>query len=167
MDIVTQISIIIIFHCVRMTGTSVGGMLSLMLAAGHTPKECQELLRWGAPHIFGYFPWRVINPFKSKYSHDAKEQIMQEYFGDRTMMDLLKKCAVIAFRLDGRRSRTHSFFNKEGWRPAVFSNMPKASGVVEPDHDLLVNNSYSCPFIFLSLYIYIYLIFDLNVKSYI
>jgi predicted acylesterase/phospholipase RssA len=125
-----------------LSGTSVGGMLALMLAAGHTPSQCQELLRWGAPHIFGYFPWRIINPFKAKYSHEAKEQIMQEYFGDRTMMDLLKKCAVVAFRLDGRRSNTHSFFNKEGWRPAVFSNMPKASGVVEPDRDLLVSKMF-------------------------
>lgn len=88
----------------------------------------------------------MVNPFKAKYSHDAKEQIMQEYFGERTMMDLEKKCAVVSFRLDGRRSKTHSFFNREGWRPAVFSNMPKASGVVEPDRDLMVTYSINCMF---------------------
>lgn len=127
-------------------GTSVGGILALMLSSGHSPKHCQDLLRWGSPHIFGYFPWRMVNPFKAKYSHDAKEQIMQEYFGERTMMDLEKKCAVVSFRLDGRRSKTHSFFNREGWRPAVFSNMPKASGVVEPDRDLMVTYSINCMF---------------------
>ena len=31
-----------------------------------------------------------------------------------------------------------SFFNKEGWRPAVFSNMPRGAGQVEPDNDLHV-----------------------------
>jgi len=50
----------------------------------------------------------------------------------------LQTCAVVAFRLDGRKSRTNSFFDKEGWRPAVFSNMPKAAGFVEPDLDLKV-----------------------------
>lgn len=115
-----------------------GGILALMLASGHTPKHCQELLKWGSPHIFGFSPWRVVNPFKAKYSDQAKEEIMQHYFGERTMMDLSKKCAVIAFRLDGRKSKTHSFFNKEGWRPAVFSNMAKAFGKVEPDYELKV-----------------------------
>lgn len=54
------------------------------------------------------------------------------------MMDLKKTCAIVAFSLDGRRSKTHSFFNKEGWRPAVFSNMPRSGGLIEPDSDLLV-----------------------------
>ena len=39
---------------------------------------------------------------------------MKHYFNDRNMIDLKKTCAVVAFRLDGRKSKTHSFFNKEG-----------------------------------------------------
>jgi hypothetical protein len=50
----------------------------------------------------------------------------------------VRNTAVVAFRLDGRKSRTHSFFNKEGWRPAVFTNMPRAAGMVEPDLELKV-----------------------------
>jgi len=63
---------------------------------------------------------------------------MKAYFGDRTMVDLEKVCAVVAFRLDGRKSHTHSFFNTDGWRPAVFSNMARAQGLVEPDFALKV-----------------------------
>ncbi len=125
-------------HVDLICGTSAGGILSLLLAAGYSPKECDEVYSFSAKHIFGHNPWRVINPFRAKYSDRAKQELMMHYFGERTMGDLDKTCAVIAFRLDGKKSKTHSFFNKEGWRPAVFTNMPRASGYVEPDSDLKV-----------------------------
>eukprot|EP01038_Epipyxis_sp_PR26KG_P014408 gene14408-19339_t len=119
-------------------GTSAGGILALLLSSGYSPSECEDIYSYAAPHIFGHNPWRVINPFRSKYSDKAKQELMQYYFGNRSMGDLEKICAVVAFRLDGRKSNTHSFFNKEGWRPAVFSNMPRAEGLIEPDLDLKV-----------------------------
>lgn len=122
-------------------GTSAGGILSLLIAAGYKPKEVQDIYSYCAPHIFGHNPWRVINPWRAKYSDKNKEEIMKHYFGDRDMIDLKKTCAVIAFRLDGRKSHTHSFFNKEGWRPAVFSNMPRGAGHVAPDSELKVSMS--------------------------
>lgn len=119
-------------------GTSAGGLLALLLASGYSPDECHEIYTFAAPHIFAHNPWRVLNPWRSKYSDKAKQEIMQYYFGNRTMKDLEMTAAAIAFRLDGRKSHTHSFFHREGWRPAVFSNMPRAEGMVEPDNDLLV-----------------------------
>eukprot|EP01036_Dinobryon_divergens_P027880 gene27880-36734_t len=119
-------------------GTSAGGILSLLLSAGYSSKECEDIYSYAAPHIFGHNPWRSINPFRAKYSDKSKQELMEHYFGNRTMADLTKTCAVVAFRLDGRKSRTHSFFNKEGWRPAVFSNMSRSAGFVEPDLDLKV-----------------------------
>lgn len=119
-------------------GTSAGGILALMLASGYSAKECHEIYSYAAPHIFAHNPWRVINPSRARYSDKAKQELMQHYFGQRTMADLEMTCAAIAFRLDGRKSRTHSFFHREGWRPAVFSNMPLAEGLVAPDNDLLV-----------------------------
>lgn len=119
-------------------GTSVGGILALVLAAGYTPAQCDEVYEFAMPHIFTHNPWRMINPFRAKYSDKYKQEIMQYYFGNRTMTDLVKPCAVVAFRLDGRKSTTHSFFNKEGWRPAIFSNMPAAAGQIQPDVDLKV-----------------------------
>jgi hypothetical protein len=63
---------------------------------------------------------------------------MQHFFGERKMVDLEKTCTVVAFRLDGRKSDTHSFFNKEGWRPAVFSNMDKGGSSILADKELHV-----------------------------
>lgn len=59
-------------------------------------------------------------------------------FQKRKMKDLMRLTTVTAFRLDGKKSLTHSFFNREGWRPAIFSNLPLAAGFVEPDLDLYV-----------------------------
>jgi uncharacterized protein len=106
--------------------------------AGYTPKECGEIYSFAAPHIFGHQPWRVINPWRAKYSDKNKEDIMKYYFRDRSMIDLKKSCIVVAFRLDGRKSKTHSFFHKEGWRPAIFSNLPQGNSNVEPDAELKV-----------------------------
>jgi patatin-like phospholipase/acyl hydrolase len=119
-------------------GTSAGGLITLLLGAGYSAEECDEIYSFGAPHIFAPNPWRFINPWKAKYSDKAKQEIFQYYLGERKFGDLVRNTAVVAFRLDGRKSRTHSFFNKEGWRPAVFTNMPRAAGMVEPDLELKV-----------------------------
>ncbi len=117
-------------------GTSAGGLITLMLGCGYSPDECDDIFAFGSPHIFAFDPWRAINPFRAKYSDKNKLEIMRYYLGERRFGDLRKTCVVVAFRLDGRKSHTHSFFNREGWRPAVFSNMPRLAGVVEPDLDL-------------------------------
>jgi hypothetical protein len=119
-------------------GTSAGGILALMLGSGYSPSECHDLYTWAIPHIFGHNPWRLINPFRSKYSDKAKQELMQHAFGERTMADLEKSCAAVAFRLDGRKAKHQAFFHKEGWRPAVFSNIPKGAGLVDPDLELKV-----------------------------
>lgn len=121
-------------------GTSAGGLLSLLLASGYTPDECDDIYTFAAPHIFGHNPWRRVNPFRAKYSDKAKQEIMQYYYGGRTMGDLKKASAVIAFRLDGQKSHTHRLFNREGWRPAVFSNMPQAESLILPDLELPVSS---------------------------
>ena len=84
-------------------GTSAGGILSLLLATGYTPKECEDIYMFASPHIFGHQPWRVLNPWRAKYSDKNKEEIFKHYFGDRTMIDLKKTSIVVAFRLDGRK----------------------------------------------------------------
>ena len=89
-------------------GTSAGGILSLLLAAGYTPQECDDIYMFASPHIFGHQPWRVINPWRAKYSDKNKEEIFKHYFGDRTMIDLKKTSIVVAFRLDGRKVRCQS-----------------------------------------------------------
>lgn len=119
-------------------GTSAGGILTLLLGSGYNTQQCHDIYTFAAPHIFGNNPWRILNPWRAKYSDKAKQELMQHYFGERKLGDLQKTCAVMSFRLDGRKSASRSFFDKEGWRPAVFSNMPVAEGYVEPDLDLKV-----------------------------
>lgn len=120
-------------------GTSAGGILALLIASGkYSLDESKDIYQYAMPYIFQKETYRRWNPFVSKYSDKNKEEIMKYYFGDLTMKDLSKPCAVVAFRLDGKRSSTHSFFDTEGWRPAIFSNLPKADGRVEPDKDLFI-----------------------------
>lgn len=119
-------------------GTSAGGILSLLLSAGYNPDQCDKIFDFAMPHIFGHNPWRILNPWRAKYSDKSKQELMKFYFGDRKMVDLEKTCTVVAFRLDGRKSDTHSFFHKEGWRPAIFSNMHQGASKVLPDTDLFV-----------------------------
>lgn len=122
-------------------GTSAGGILALMLASGYSVSDCRDIYEFSMPEIFTRDRFRIYNPFLSKYDHKRKEDIMKYYFGANTSMgDMEKVAAVIAFRLDGRKSHTHSFFDREGWRPAVFSNMPRGFGLIEPDLDLKVSH---------------------------
>ena len=58
-------------------GTSVGGIISLLLASGYSPRECDDIYGFAATHIFGHNPWRVINPWRSKYSDKAKQELFQ------------------------------------------------------------------------------------------
>lgn len=71
----------------------------------YSPKECSKIYSFAIPHIFGFNPWRVINPFKAKYSDKAKEELMQHFFAKRKMKDLEKAVAVISFRVDGKLSK--------------------------------------------------------------
>ena len=53
-------------------GTSVGGILALLLASGYDPEECEEIFRFAMPHIFRHDPYRKMNPFNSKYSDRSR-----------------------------------------------------------------------------------------------
>jgi hypothetical protein len=101
-------------------GTSAGGILALLLASDYTIDECLEIYSFAIPHIFSYNRWRAMNPFNAKYCDIPKREIMQYYFKDKTFGDLKRTCAVVAFRLDGRKSHTHSFFDKEGDRQIFY-----------------------------------------------
>eukprot|EP00961_Rhodomonas_salina_P205503 2773845-Rhodomonas_salina.4 len=52
----------------RLVFSGTGGLISLMLAAGYTPRECQAIYEYGCPLIFAKDPWRVYNPLKAKFS---------------------------------------------------------------------------------------------------
>eukprot|EP00960_Hanusia_phi_P074798 768319-Hanusia_phi.AAC.1 len=121
-----------------LAGTSTGGLIALMLAVGYTPEECQKIYEYACPLIFAKDPWRIYNPLKAKYSPKGREDLCRTYLGeDRTLSDLKKHVVVTSFKLDGKTGNMGAFINMNGgWRPAVFSNIPKLDGVIEPDLNL-------------------------------
>lgn len=121
-------------HCIF--GTSVGGILSLLLASGYSIHETEEIFDFAIPYIFYKNPYRIFNPYRSRYSDKDKEALFKYFFQEITLAELTKLTSVISFRLDGQRSLKNSFFDKEGWRPAVFSNIPKGKSKVEPDLEM-------------------------------
>jgi len=119
-------------------GTSTGGLISLMLASGYSPSECQDIYEYGCPKIFAKDKWRTYNPTNSKYTAQGREDLCRTYLGDdRTLRDLEKHVVITAFRLDGMVGNMGAFITRNGgWRPAVFSNIPKLQGDLEPDLNL-------------------------------
>jgi patatin-like phospholipase/acyl hydrolase len=47
-------------------GTSGGGILALLLAAGYAPGDCERLCRHAAEHVFRSSWTRALNPFTSR-----------------------------------------------------------------------------------------------------
>mmetsp|Transcript_19320 Transcript_19320/g.30195 ORF Transcript_19320/g.30195 Transcript_19320/m.30195 type:complete len:545 (-) Transcript_19320:1639-3273(-) len=119
-------------------GTSTGGLIALMLASGYTPQECQDIYEYGCPLIFAKDPWRVYNPLKAKYSAQGREDLCKTYLSDdRTLKDLKKFVVCTAFKLDGEIPNMGAFISMNGgWRPSVFSNIPRMEGIIEPDLDV-------------------------------
>ena len=50
---------------------------------GYSARECDDMYSFAAPHIFLFNPWRVLNPFRSKYSDKQKQEIFEYYWGQR------------------------------------------------------------------------------------
>jgi len=119
-------------------GTSTGGLMGLMLAAGYTPEECESIYKYACPLIFAKDPWRVYNPLIAKYNPAGRAEICKAYLDeDRTLKDLKKHVVITSFKLDGKVGQMGAFISMNGgWRPAVFSNIPKLEGKLEPDLDL-------------------------------
>jgi hypothetical protein len=86
-------------------GSSAGGLVGLLLACGYTPQQVQAIFAYHSPAIFSSPAARRYSPFKAKYEDKNKKEIVQYYFGERTLGDLRKYVAINAFRLDGAPSR--------------------------------------------------------------
>lgn len=81
-------------------GTSGGGILALLLAAGYPPRECQRLCRHAAEHVFRSSWLRSLNPFVSRYSGREKEKFLRRYLGEaRRLKDMDKLVMVTAVNL--------------------------------------------------------------------
>jgi hypothetical protein len=120
------------------TGSSTGGILSLLLAYGYTPLQCKAIYEAHCPDIFVSSSLRRYSLFSAAYSDVPKLQMLKKYFGSAQMKDLSKYLMVTSFRLDGESpSPRKSFFGDvRTWRPALISNFPRLYGPVDPDSTL-------------------------------
>lgn len=70
-------------------GTSVGGIISLYLAANKNPKDGIEIFSKHASNIFKYNLWRRLNSWRiAKYSNTGLYELMHSQFGDMRLGDL-------------------------------------------------------------------------------
>ena len=127
-------------------GTSTGGILALLFAAGYSPAEAQRMYLHHCPKIFTTSPARKYSPFNAKYESTYLRNMMNAYFQDLRMDELPKPVVTTAFKIrnddaalnDESGKESASFYEHHGlgWQPCLFSNIPRYSGTVEPDSAL-------------------------------
>jgi hypothetical protein len=115
-------------------GTSTGAVIGSMLALGHSPADVARLYEEMSSQIFTRSWLRRLSPVHANYSDVHRDAIFRKYAGGTTFADVKQWLLVTAFNLDGivPDQRT-TFFPAGRWRPALFSNMPRMAGEVEPD----------------------------------
>jgi len=111
-------------------GTSTGAIIALLLATGVTPKKCREMYEHMVPPVFGKPRSTYQRFFAAKYQNDILASVLHEYFGGMTLGQLDRRVVIPALRVDGVASSSHSpelwpsLSRSQGWRPAVFTNLP-------------------------------------------
>lgn len=113
--------------------------MALLFAAGYTPAEAQRLYMYHCPKIFTTSPARRYSPFVARYQNTHLLSMMQAYFGDLKINELPKSVMVTSFKIRSDPNSQEKTFYKQsgkGWRPALFSNVPRLSGQVNPDDTL-------------------------------
>ena len=100
-----------------LAGTSTGGILSVALLAPHpddptyprySAQEAVDLYMKNGQFIFTKAPtarWPLGTVFfSSKYGRHNMESILQNYFGDLRMSDLIKPCLITSYDIEQRRA---------------------------------------------------------------
>ena len=114
------------------SGTSTGGIIALLLAAGFSAAEVLEFYRSIGQSIFPFEVKRRIRGadglLHSRYSNVPLKRALSSKFGSLRICDLTKKVLIPAFKLDS------SDGNSRAWKTAFFSNMGS-----NPSTDLVVD----------------------------
>lgn len=114
-------------------GTSSGAVIAAFLALGKSPAECVELSREYVSKAF-HQPLLRLSPHNASYSDDKKRQLLKHITEHKTFADIDQWILIPAFNLSAEPIRTNTTFFESGrWRPALFTNVPRASGLVDPD----------------------------------
>lgn len=103
-------------------GTSIGGVISLGFAQGHTVDEVDENFIKGIPQAFNTNPVRLIGFYAGicpKYNNSKFKVFLRSVYGNDNLGDLRKKIVIPTFCLDDeavvhRRWRAKIFHNLDG-----------------------------------------------------
>jgi len=130
-------------------GTSVGSIVALALASGHSPTEVRGLFEREGKHIFPdrFLPGRrdVGRAFMAKYDNKNLKHILTNFFQDTKLKDIDKRVLIASFDLCRK--------GKEGqppeiWDAKFFHNYPgETSDGCESIVDVILRSS-AAPFYF-------------------
>ena len=82
------------------TGTSIGGIVSLLLATGVPAATALEFFTVDGPDIFQKRWWRGGGMFMPRYPADVIEEKLQKRFGDQTLDDCKTRVLITAYDLE-------------------------------------------------------------------
>jgi patatin-like phospholipase/acyl hydrolase len=101
-------------------GTSTGGIIALMLAAGFDPQAIRELYEQRAQRVFADSIWDDMRDlgkiFGADYDIENLRRETHDVFGERTLAQLTKRVLVTTFDLDDEDPQHRT------WKPKIFHN---------------------------------------------
>lgn len=123
-------------------GSSTGGLIAILLGMGYSATSVVQVYRTSSYRIFSRSFVRLYNPFLSRYRGVSKYSVFHHLIGDLRLKDIPRYVVITAYCCDGigdTRGIHRTFYqSRRGWRPSLFTNLPRGKGRVDPDDDLLV-----------------------------
>jgi patatin-like phospholipase/acyl hydrolase len=106
-------------------GTSIGGIMALMLAAGFSAAEVVQGVEMSGTAVFSAPSTADVNKSgetAALYNNENLKSALDMIFGERTLADLPKKVLIATFDLDSRAQGGLGSFRT--WKPKFFHNFP-------------------------------------------
>lgn len=123
-------------------GTSTGGILALVLAAGLSPKHVREIYQDLGARVFREdlpVDLQAEKLVKADYTSDTLREIIKQVLGDITLGDLKKKVLISSFDLDNETIKPG---NPRTWKAKFFHNFdPTDPDYVEKVVDIAARTS--------------------------
>jgi patatin-like phospholipase/acyl hydrolase len=106
-------------------GTSIGGMIGLILAAGFTPDDAMKVYTNAGAFFTRSWCRRILSKIglKALYDNTGRQQILSQWLGTTTLGQLKKYVVVQSFDLNA----------SPAWDGVVFHNIPATANSPYPD----------------------------------
>lgn len=118
-------------HKVKLVaGSSIGGINAMALARGVTPSELVDLYKDHTTDIFSKRDWwdsiagGADEVFRADYDNDGLRDVLEDYFGGRTIGELDKRVLVTSFDLDNWDGDSGNPPKNRFWKAKIFHNYP-------------------------------------------